>query len=132
MRPTRLPFREAARPALPEVPDGCALTAPSGPVASTVTLATTPFRRLRGLLGRDALPDHEALLLAPCRQVHTVGLRFPIDAVFCDADLNVLQVQTLERNRLGRTVRHARCCIERAAGTAGRHAIGPGTPLRFR
>ena len=27
-----------------------------------------------------------ALVLRPCRQVHTIGMRFPIDVAFCAAD----------------------------------------------
>ena len=51
-------------------------------------------------------------------RVHTFGMRFTIDAVFCDRDLVVVGVQTLEPNRLSRRFRRARYCIELPAGSA--------------
>lgn len=46
----------------------------------SVTLACTPWLRARGLLGR---PDIDGvLLLAPCRDIHTIGMRSAIDVAF--------------------------------------------------
>jgi uncharacterized membrane protein (UPF0127 family) len=50
-----------------------------------IILADTPRRRLRGLLGHRTPPEH-ALLLDPCRSVHTFGMRFPLDLHWLDAD----------------------------------------------
>src|SRR2546426_11138364 len=49
--------------------------------------------RWRGLLGRDHLPYGDCVLLRPCRSVHTVGMRFPIDVAFVDRDGVVLAVR---------------------------------------
>lgn len=64
-------------------------------VASSVEVATSRRQRRRGLLGRDGLPAGAAFVLAPCRAVHTIGMRFPIDVVFVDEDGSV--VKTVER-----------------------------------
>jgi uncharacterized membrane protein (UPF0127 family) len=40
--------------------------------------------RLRGLLGRPALGAGEGLILTPCRAVHMLGMRYPIDVAFLD------------------------------------------------
>ena len=40
--------------------------------------------RMRGLLGRDALPQGEGLWIPNCRVVHTFGMRFPLDVVYVD------------------------------------------------
>jgi len=53
-------------------------------LAKKVYLAKSLRERLRGLLGRTALPDNEGLLLDPCSSIHTVGMKFPIDVVFLD------------------------------------------------
>lgn len=53
-------------------------------VASSVEVATTRTQRRRGLLGREGLSAGCAFVLAPCRAVHTIGMRFPIDVVFVD------------------------------------------------
>jgi uncharacterized membrane protein (UPF0127 family) len=50
--------------------------------------------RACGLLGRAELPIGHGLWMAPCSAIHTLGMRFPIDVVFLDAQ--------------GRVVRHYR------------------------
>lgn len=50
----------------------------------SVTLACTPQARARGLLG-GAEADG-VLLLAPCRDIHTFGMRRAIDVAFIDGD----------------------------------------------
>jgi hypothetical protein len=84
---------------------------------------------MRGLLGKGELGPDEALLIRPCSQVHSVGMQHPFDAVFCDADLRVLHVSTLERRRVSKYVRGAACCIELRAGRAAECGIEPGTQL---
>ena len=49
-----------------------------------ITLAATPFARMRGLLGRPGLDAGEAILLKPCNAIHTLGMRFAIDVRFYD------------------------------------------------
>lgn len=127
-RPRRVPLREAVRAASFRGGD-TRLVCTDTVVASVVRTAVTPWSRLRGLLGRPRLADGEALLLHPCSQVHTFGLRYPIDTVFCDRDLTVLAVQTLGPRRLSRHVRGARCCFELPAGTASAAGVAPGANL---
>lgn len=124
-------LREAVTPATHPSGEGWTLRGPSGIIAHRVELATTPWRRAVGLLGRGSFEPGLALVITPCSQVHTIGMRFPIDAVFCDAALTVLAWQTLEPGKLGRTVRGAKCCIELPAGTAQAHGIARGVVLRF-
>ncbi|HVE91561.1 MAG TPA: DUF192 domain-containing protein [Actinomycetota bacterium] len=105
------------------------LHAPGGVLAARLTVAATPLRRMRGLLWRPVLRPGEALLLHPCSQVHTFGMRYVIDAVFCDAQLRVVAVHTLPPWRLSRTYRQARCCIEAPAGSASAAAVVEGCRL---
>lgn len=51
-----------------------------------VIVADTFFRRLRGLIGRAGLPKGAGMLITRCRSIHTLFMRFAIDAVFLDAD----------------------------------------------
>ena len=53
-------------------------------VALEVDVAATRATRRRGLLGRESLGATEGLLLTPCKAVHTIGMRFPIDLIFID------------------------------------------------
>jgi uncharacterized membrane protein (UPF0127 family) len=48
--------------------------------------------RMLGLLGGPMLQPGQALHLSPCKAVHTVGMRYPIDVVFLDRNGAVLKV----------------------------------------
>ena len=95
-------------------------------VATRLLLARTPAARMRGLIGRP-LDVGEALLLCPCRQVHTFWMRYAIDAVFCDRHLNVVHVVREMHPRRVSTVRwDASCVIELEAGAANAVRVGDG------
>jgi uncharacterized membrane protein (UPF0127 family) len=99
-------------------------------VLATLEVAEGRRGRARGLLGRDGIDG--ALLLAPARAVHTVGMRFPIDVAFCDADLRVLRVVTMRPHRIGRPCLRARAVIEAEAGTMASWDLRPGDTLEVR
>ena len=84
-------------------------------------LATTRAARRRGLSGRDGIEG--ALVLRPCRQVHTIGMRFPIDVAFCARDGRVLYLATMGPGRVSRIVWRARFVVEAAAGSFERWGV---------
>ena len=53
-------------------------------LADRVEVAVTRRDRRKGLLGRDAFGSSSALIIAPCAAIHTMFMRFDIDAVFVD------------------------------------------------
>lgn len=61
-------------------------------LASTVELAVTSAERRKGLLGRDAMAPHSALVITRCAAVHTFWMRFPIDVAFVDSSGTVRKV----------------------------------------
>ena len=101
-----------------------------GEVLASLDLARTRRERSKGLLGRDGIEG--ALWLEPARSVHTVGMRFPIDVAFCDADLVVLRVVTMRRYRVSRPVLKARAVVEAEAGTFARWNLQPGDQLELK
>jgi uncharacterized protein len=98
-----------------------------GEVLASLDVARTRRERRRGLLGRDGIKG--ALLLSPARSVHTLGMRFPIDVAWCDADMTVLRVATVPRWRITRAVRGARSVIEAEAGSFERWGLRVGDQL---
>lgn len=54
-----------------------------------VEIACSTSSRLRGLLGREEFSG--ALLLTPCNDVHTFGMRRAIDIAFIEPDGTVLE-----------------------------------------
>jgi hypothetical protein len=85
-------------------------------VAGVLEVAIDSKTRRRGLLGRDALADDRALVLAPCNAVHTFFMRFPIDVAFVARDGRVVKtVESLRAWRVAAAVR-AFATIEFRAG----------------
>ena len=97
----------------------------------TVHRTTTLCERMRGLLGRARPAPGTALLIDPCRAVHTVGMRYPVDLVFLDADWRV--VRHVPDVRPGRFCigggRRARRVVETAAGWLPPAHAADGTRL---
>lgn len=56
----------------------------------SLELATTARDRLRGMLFRD--PDEVTRLLIPCHDIHTFGMRYPLDVAFISKSGEVLEV----------------------------------------
>ena len=98
-------------------------------VALEVDVAATRATRRRGLLGRESLAATEGLLLSPCKAVHTVGMRFPIDVIFIDRDGRAVRiVPSLAPWRIAMSAR-AKAVIELAAGQAEASDIQVGDLL---
>lgn len=66
-----------------------------------------------------------ALILRPAKQVHTFGMRYPIDVVFLGGGGRVLRVvREMQPKRLTRVVLRARAVVELPAGEAAGVAVG--------
>lgn len=61
-------------------------------IASDLRKAINFLSRLKGLIGKTALEKGEGLWMAPCRAIHTFGMRFSVDVVFIDGDFIVKKV----------------------------------------
>jgi uncharacterized protein len=99
-------------------------------VLAAIDIAESFRERSRGLLGRDSLEG--ALLLRPAHQVHSFGMRFPIDVAFCTDDLVVVRTLSLRPGRITRPSFRSRCVIEAEAGAFGRWGLRPGDQLEVR
>ena len=56
----------------------------------SLEFASTAKERLRGMLFRD--PDDVTRILIPCHDIHTFGMKYPIDVAFISRDGQVLEV----------------------------------------
>jgi uncharacterized membrane protein (UPF0127 family) len=108
-----------------------ALVADGRVVCPALSVADTARTRMKGLLGRRSLGDGEGLLLRPAGSIHTAFMRFPIDAVFLDADLRVLRVASnLQPWRLA-AQRGAKAVVELPAGAAEGMGLAVGLTLEL-
>jgi uncharacterized protein len=109
-----------------------ALVGPYGVIAERVTWCMTLRDRIRGVLGRPPLDEDEAYVIADSRQVHTEGVPYPLDAVFCDRDWRVLHVETLQPMSRSKRVADSLYVVELLGGRALANGIRPGDRLEFR
>jgi len=98
-------------------------------VLAALEVADTFRSRSRGLLGRDGIEG--AILLRPARQVHSFGMRFPIDVAFCTSDLVVRRMVVMAPGRITRPSVRCRCVLEAEAGAFGRWELHVGDQLEI-
>lgn len=101
-----------------------------GRLVCIAEVADTFLTRLCGLLGRRELADGEGLWLKPCRSVHTIGLRFPIDVIHLNRDSVVTKVDVrLRPHRVSKGPRRTASVLELYARTAARLGIEVGDSM---
>jgi len=89
-------------------------------------LANRPWTRLRGLLGRRGLSPGHGMLFSRTHAVHTAFMRFPIDVVFLDSELEVTHVAADVAPWRTARGKGASWTLELAAGEAARVGLEPG------
>jgi uncharacterized membrane protein (UPF0127 family) len=100
-------------------------------VCERCEIADGVFTRLRGLLGRDALPLGHGLLIRPTWSVHTAFMRFAIDVVFLDEELTVLKIARRLRPWRASARFRAHSVLELPAGECDRVGIVVGDRLAW-
>ncbi|MBT9171897.1 MAG: hypothetical protein DDT21_00271 [Syntrophomonadaceae bacterium] len=87
--------------------------------------------RLRGLMFRASFPAGcDALLLYPCRAVHTFFMRFSIDVLLLDKNLRVIGLYApLPPGRCSACYSGAVCCVELPAGVIENSLTSAGDQL---
>jgi len=101
-----------------------------GDVLAAAEVADAPRARRKGLLGRDGIDG--ALVLRPCRHVHTFGMRFPIDVAFCDVEGVVLRTVSLAPWRVSPVVMRAAFVVEAQRGAFERWKLTCGDRVELR
>jgi len=96
-------------------------------VCARCEIADNPFTRMRGLLGRSSLAPDEGMLFRPAGSIHMFFMRFPIDAVFCDRELAVIDVARGLQPWKTAARKGAKVVIELRAGAAA--GVEPGDRL---
>ena len=98
-------------------------------LASAEVTADRAARR-RGLLGRESMEG--ALVVDPCRWIHTIGMKFAVDVAYLNGEGQVIKTLQMRRNRIGIPVLHARCVIEAEAGAFARWGLRVGDTVEVR
>jgi|LSQX01.2.fsa_nt_gb uncharacterized membrane protein (UPF0127 family) len=86
-------------------------------LAQNVAYANTFLKRLKGLLFKKGIDKDFGLLIKPCKQIHTFGMKFNIDVLFLSKDCEVLEiVQGLKPGRLSVYIKESVYVLELASG----------------
>jgi uncharacterized protein len=103
-----------------------------GDVLASANVARGMRERTVGLLGREPGSVGGALVLRPCRQIHTLGMRFPLDVAFCDREGVVLRTVTVAPWRVTRVVWRSGFVVEAAAGSFERWHLHAGDTVEVK
>ena len=102
-------------------------------LASEAALADSFFSRMRGLLGRNALSEGQALVITQCNSIHMFFMRFPIDAAFLDRTGRVVGVvKNIQPFCISPLFWTAERVVELPAGTLARTATSLGDIIEIK
>jgi hypothetical protein len=96
------------------------------PGGLTLIVAASRRSRMLGLAKLDELPRGHGLLLAPCRSVHTVTMRFALDLVWLGRDGRPVRLDEDVAPRRMRTCLGARSVVETPVGDGARFSAALG------
>lgn len=81
-----------------------------------VFIADSFIKRLFGYMFRKK-PHHEAIMLKPCNSIHTFFMKFNIDVLFLDEQMQVIKkIENLRPGQVVTRVRGAKTVIESKVG----------------
>lgn len=99
-------------------------------IASNIKRAYNFSKRLKGLMFTKSLEKDCGLHIKPCQSVHTFFMRYPIDVIYLDEDLVVVDVDHhLEPGKIGKVRKEAKSVIEVPAGTITETSLEIGHQL---
>jgi hypothetical protein len=101
-------------------------------IASNVATANSFFKRLVGLLTHKELENGEALLISHCKQVHTFGMKFPIDVIFLSKDGLILYIEeNMVVNKVSKYINDSYQVLELEAGIVSKYCIKLQSIIEF-
>ena len=101
-------------------------------VGGRIAVADTSLSRLIGLVGRRRLDAGCGLLIKPSSGVHTFGMRFAIDVVALNKDMQVVKLwRHLQPFKITSVSLKTHCVLELAAGEINKLKVEIGDLLEI-
>jgi uncharacterized protein len=101
-------------------------------VGTKISVADTSMRRLVGLAGRPRLDAGCGLLISPSSGIHTFGMRFAIDVIGLNKDLQVVKLwRHLSPCRVTSVSLKVQKVLELPAGSIDKSGIDLGDHLEI-
>jgi uncharacterized membrane protein (UPF0127 family) len=108
------------------------LTLEGVPLEADIALAAGVLSRLRGLILTPRPPMGCGLLIVPCNSIHTIGMRYPLEALYLSKDGRVLKISRALPPWLGLSgCLGARAVLEWRPGNAARFGLRAGGQLHW-
>ena len=98
-------------------------------ICEEAEIADNPWLRLRGLLGRRALPAGRGMMIQPAPSIHSAFMRFEFDAVFLSRDYEVLKLVARMPPWRAHSAKGARRVLELSAGEIEQRGVEVGDVL---
>jgi uncharacterized membrane protein (UPF0127 family) len=98
-------------------------------IATAVELADSPWKRMRGLLGRSGLDEGAGMRFEPTSSLHMMFMRFAIDVVYVDRDERIVKLVPHFKPWRFSMARGARSAYELTVGTLEAHDVAVGDQL---
>ena len=99
-------------------------------LAKEAIVADTLFKRIKGLLGKRAFQQGQALIIKPCNSIHTFFMRFSIDVLFVDKNNRAMKaISAFPPFRLSNIYFNSAFVIELPAGTINSTSTSEGDLL---
>lgn len=87
-------------------------------VARNIKMADTFLSRAIGLMFKSEMPDYDGILIKPSNSIHTFWMKFSIDVIFLNKELEVIKVfENLKPWRMTLPYLRANQVLELRAGT---------------
>lgn len=101
-------------------------------LADFVQVAGNFMTRLKGLIGRTGLKSDEALIIQPCKSVHTCFMSFPIDVIFLNSESYILRtMENMQPYRFSPIVAGSRMVVELPSGRLAATLTGVGHQMKL-
>lgn len=90
-------------------------------------------KRFMGLMYRKTMDDNHGLLLTPCNEIHTFGMRFDIDTITLTKDNEIVFIdKSVPPGKVRKKVKNGYKVLELNSGMADKLGLVPGDVLEFR
>lgn len=101
-------------------------------LAEYAQVAQTFTTRAKGLLGKKYLQEGSGLLIKPCKQIHSIGMKFNLDAVFIAKDNTVCHLHhDMKPGHISAYINQALYVLEMPAGRIQESGTCVGDVIEF-
>lgn len=101
-------------------------------ICEKVELANNFYKRFMGLMYRKSMEENEGLLLDPCNQIHTFGMKFPIDTITISRDNIITKIDVkVGPGKVRPKVKDGKKVLELTAGTCEKYGLELGDSIEF-